>query len=144
MKRASKPPKTPGTESTATLTPAISTNPAASNKATTSLRPRRLEGSKSDSTTTSIKPTVAKLIPKEQSQLTKEEREIQRLRGRMYSIVNDAVSYLHEVVQGNDKGNRTRMRACESFIRFLPDLEHSTGSQPLHLHLNVPRPDRKS
>lgn len=87
---------------------------------------------------------VAELIPKEQNELTKEEKEIQQLRGRLYGICNDAVGYLHSVITGETaKGNRTRMRACESFIRFLPDLDKQVGTQPLHLHLNVPRPPVK-
>ena len=96
----------------------------------------------SDTNSTAITQTVAELIPKEDKDLTKEEREIKKLRGKLYGICDDAVSYLHSVIKG-EKGNRTRMRACESFMRFLPALDEQVSTQPLHLHLAVPRPKKK-
>ena len=95
-----------------------------------------------EKTDTAIKPIVAELVPKEQNQLTKEEREIQKLRGRLYGICNKSVDYLETVIDGA-KGNRTRMKACSEFIKFLPALDQQVGTQPLHLHLSVPRPKAK-
>jgi len=86
---------------------------------------------------------TAELIPKTDQQLTQEEKEVRKLRNRLYHVCHDAMSYLHSVAKGEEKGNRTRMRACESFVRFLPTLDHQAGTQPLHLHLNVPRPNKR-
>jgi len=91
--------------------------------------------------------TPPAVVETEERDLLPIDKKIERLKSRIWDLVNDAVDVVGCAInnknfrQTGKKITRTQLLAAAPIVnRFAPDLENaSTGA--VHLHLNVPRPD---
>lgn len=87
---------------------------------------------------------LPEIVETEKTQLSKEEKQIARIKAKVISLVEDATECVHQAVKGENyrgkKITRSQLFAASPIVaRFAPEID-KTASGQVHLHLNIPRP----